>query len=118
MTWAKIPDEFPDMCASVDLSDAAFRTHVEALCWVMRRENGGFITDRDVRRFGESKDVNRAVSELLATGFWRTAVGGYTVMALMEHQPEPEVIRARRRNDATRQRRRRRKAAGLSDEES
>jgi hypothetical protein len=113
MTWTKLSDDFGDQCA--DLSDAAFRTHVEGLLWAMRRENGGVLTARDVRRFGESQDAQTAVSELVARGFWdATGDNGYLVRHGMGVQIEPDVIAARRRADAERQARKRHKAAGLT----
>lgn len=115
MTWTKLGDEFPDECSA--LTDAAFRTHVEGLCWVMRRESGGFIADREVRRFAESPDAAAAVEELVAVGWWEPVDGGYVVRHHMEYQPEPDVLEARRRNTRDRVRRHRRKAAGLADED-
>lgn len=116
MTWLKLSDDFGDQCA--DLSDTAFRTHVEALLWTMRRETAGVVTTRDVSRFAESADGRDAVTELVARGFWDEYDNGYLIRHHMEHQPEPEVLTARRRNDAERQRRKRRKAAGLENEQA
>ncbi len=62
MTWAKLSDSFGDEVAG--LSDAAFRTHVEALLWTMRRETDGHLAERDVRRFAETADPAAAVQEL------------------------------------------------------
>lgn len=114
MTWSKLSDDFGDQCA--DLSDAAFRTHTEGLLWVMRRETGGAVTTRDVSRFAESADWREAVTELVTRGFWDQYDNGYMISHHMQHQPEVEVLAARRRNDAERQRRKRRKAAGLKDD--
>src|SRR4051794_25557102 len=111
MTWAKIGDEFPDQCR--DLSDAAFRTHVEGLSWAMRRETGGWFDARDVRRFAESPHADMAVSELVACGWWSLDGEGYRIHHHMDVQIEPEVLAKRRENDAERQRRHREKKAGL-----
>ena len=111
MTWLKTSDDFPDQCAT--LSDAAYRTHHEALSWAMRRETGGFISERDIRRFAESESASEAVKELLDREFWEPAAGGYRIIHHMEHQPEPDVIRKRRENTARRVRRFRRKQVGL-----
>lgn len=114
MTWTKLSDDFGDECA--DLSDAAFRTHTEGLLWTMRRETGGAVTTRDVSRFAESADWREAVTELVTRGFWDQYDNGFLIQHHMQHQPEVEVLAARRRNDAERQRRKRRKAAGLVDD--
>jgi hypothetical protein len=117
MTWLKVSDDFGDDCARVQLSDAGFRTHVEALCWTMRRETGGRIDAIDLRRFAESERAAEAVQELLDAGFWSRTDSGYMVVHHMEHQPETDVIAKRRKNDAERQRRKRRKDAGLPPDE-
>lgn len=109
--WLKLSDDYHDQCA--DLSDAAYRTHTEALGWVMRRETGGYITDRDIRRFGESECAQMAVKELIRLGFWKSVDDGYQILHHMEHQIEPEVIQKRRENTAQRVKRHRRKQAGV-----
>lgn len=105
MTWLKLSDDYHDQCAA--LSDAAYRTHTEALGWTMRRETGGFLTTREVRRLAESLEAQGAVQELLEQGFWEPTDSGYRILHHMEHQPEPEVIAKRRQNDAERQRKKR-----------
>lgn len=115
VTWTKLSDDFGDQCA--ELSDHAFRTHVEGLLWAMRRESGGALTARDVRRFAESPAVTEAVAELIERGFWDECDDGYRVRHHMGEQIEPEVIAARRKADAVRQARKRRKLAGLVQRE-
>ena len=114
MTWLKLSDNYSD--GTQHLSDAAFRAHVEALLWVMRREQGPVLTHRDVRRALDTDNGEEAVTELVACGFWREVPSGYEVCYHMEHQPEPEVIAARRANDAERQRRRRLRSARIDDD--
>ncbi|TCO22356.1 hypothetical protein EV652_110342 [Kribbella steppae] len=111
MTWTKLSDDFGDQVAG--LSDAAFRTHVEALVWTMRRCTGGMLTDRDVRRFAESPDADAGVKELVALGYWTEEDTGYRIRHHMEHQPEPDLVERRRGQAAERQRRKRRRDAGL-----
>lgn len=113
MTWLKLSDDFGDECANAELSDAAFRTHVEGLLWAMRRESAGRLTVRDVRRFAESVDVDQAVGDLVKAGFWIKTGDGYVVEHHMEHQIEPEVMEQRRKMTAERQRRKRLKAAQI-----
>jgi len=116
MTWTKLSDDFTEQCES--LSDAAFRTHVEALIWSMKRENGGMIPMGDVKRLAESEHRNEAVAELVEQRFWTQLDNGYRIEHHMEHQPEPDVIAARRALNAQRQQRARRKKVGLDDEPS
>jgi hypothetical protein len=115
MTWTKLSDSFADECARVGLSDAAVRTHIEGLIWAMRRESGGYLDSRDIRRAIETENAAVAIAELLAVGFWERRGTGYLITHHMEHQPEPDLLEKRRQNDAQRQRKRRRKLAGLED---
>ena len=116
MTWTKLSDSFGDELAG--LSDAAFRTHVEGLLWTMRRETDGHLGEREVRRFAETAEPGAAVQELLDHGLWAHKPGGYVVLHHLEHQPEREVMAARRATAADRQARKRRKDAGLGVEVS
>jgi hypothetical protein len=117
MTWLKTGQEFPLEAAGVGLSDAAYRTHHEALCWVMFRESGPKITERDVLRFAESADFERAVKELVDVGFWKAIPGGYQIVHSMEHQPLPKEIKQQRRDAAARQAKYRAKQAAKRAEE-
>lgn len=116
MTWTKLSDDFGDQCAA--LSDAAFRTHVEGLLWTMRRETGGQISARDLRRFAETHDPDVAAAELVAVGWWKPEPNGWRIAHHMEHQPEPDLIARRRELDAGRQRRHRRRKAGLDRDDA
>ena len=101
------------------LSDAAYRTHDEALLWVMRREVGPRFPKHELRRFAETSDPETAARELVACGFWIDHDGdGFEVLHHMEHQVEPEVIARRREMDAERQRKARLKKAGLADSDA
>ncbi|MBB3041146.1 hypothetical protein [Nocardioides soli] len=113
MTWTKLSDDFGVDCR--DLSDAAFRTHVEGLSWVMKRETGGYLDARDIRRFGESPHAEMAIAELVACGWWSIEGQGYRIHHHMEHQPEPDLVARRRELTAERVRKHRRKKAGLDD---
>lgn len=114
MTWTKLPDDFSERAAG--LSDAAVRTHIDGLVWAMRRLTGGRLTERDIRRGCESQQVEAAVAELVAAGWWRRDPGGWLIVETMEHQPEPEVVEARRQAAAERQRRHRRRKAKIDSD--
>jgi hypothetical protein len=114
MTWLKVSDDFGDDCARAGLTDAAFRTHIEGLCWAMRRETGGRIDAIDVRRFAETERPSAAIQELVDAGFWTRTERGYLIVHHMQHQPEPDVIAKRREKSAERQRKKRRRDAGLT----
>lgn len=115
MTWTKIAENFPEDCARVHLSDAAVRTHLEGLVWAMRRENDGRLLSRDLARLADTPDPTAAADELVAVGFWTQLPDGWQIEHQMEHQPESDVIAARRELNAERQRKHRRKGVGLLD---
>lgn len=112
MTWTKLGDEFP--ADARDLSDAAFRTHVEALCWSNSRRLDLLIPKREVRRFTETTDPDTAVEELVATGWWQDCAdaGWYVGCRFAEWQLERSVIEHRNKLHADRQRRYRMHRAG------
>lgn len=109
MTWLKLGEEFTRETRT--LSDAAFRTHVEGLAWVLDRETGGELDERDVRRFAETPDFAAAVDELVEVGYWRRTRTGYVIAHHMDEQPSPQYLRDKRRNNATRQARYREREA-------
>ncbi|NKB93634.1 MAG: hypothetical protein GKR84_03465 [Candidatus Nanopelagicales bacterium] len=104
MTWLKLSDDFHDELARFGISDEAFRTHVEALIWAMRRENGGSIDRTDIRRFAESEKVEAAIAELLDKKVWTYDENHqrFQLIVGMEHQPTPAQIKARRAGNAVR----------------
>jgi hypothetical protein len=107
MTWTKLSDDFGDDCARVELSDAAFRTHVEGLLWTMRRGTGGRLARRDVDRLAETDAPISAVKELVDVGFWRETENGFDVVHAIGDQVEPHVVEHRRRLAAERKKRQR-----------
>lgn len=71
MTYCKTGTEFPDDAAAVSLSDAAYRTHHEAITWVYRVEELTLRVPKHlVRRFAGSDEHETAVKDLVAGGWW------------------------------------------------
>ena len=70
MTWLKLADEFAKECRRARISDAAFRVHVEALCFAMDDENGGVIYKDDLLSISRVTDPLAAVEELCDSSFW------------------------------------------------
>lgn len=80
VTWAKYGTEFWDDCASVGLSDAAARTHAEAIGWLYRVEATDLrILKHLVRRFAGSDRWESAAVDLVAAGFWLDTGDAYVV---------------------------------------
>ncbi len=124
MTWTKLGDEFSDECANTGLSDAAYRTHVEAIAWLYRVERMDLhIPKHLLRRFVGSEQWESGVRDLVALDWWRNRDGHYQ---LVHHE---DVVRqsiaaqqAKRTRDkkaqADKRRREDRKAQEVSDDVS
>ena len=81
MTWCKFGTEFFDDLANAGLSDAAVRTHAEAISWIYRVEQTDLrIPKHLVRRFAGSEAWEVAVKDLVAAEFWRDDGDGYVVI--------------------------------------
>lgn len=73
MTWTKLGDEFTAECGNVELSDAAFRTHVELIAWLYRVEQMDLhIPKSRLSKVLESDHADSAMRELLAQGWYRS----------------------------------------------
>jgi hypothetical protein len=107
MTWTKLSDDFPGDLYRDGLSDAAFRTHIEAHCWSNRHLLDGRIPKRDLARFAFSPAATAAVFELVERGYWRDEGDAWLVDHHTEHQEERDTVMRRRKVDAERQRRKR-----------
>lgn len=106
MTWTKLGDEWSD--AARDLSDAAYRTHVDALCWSNRRQLDLTVPKRDLKRFAETHDPDTAVKELVFAGWWDDRGDSWFIGVLFpDWQLESRVVSQRREATALRVRRHR-----------
>jgi len=72
MTWSKYGSEYSDELANSGVSDAAYRTHTEAIGWLYRVEDLKLrIPKHLVRRFAGSEEHEAAAKELADLGIWR-----------------------------------------------
>jgi hypothetical protein len=111
MTWTKLGDEFPDHAR--DLTDAEFRTHVEALIWSNRRGLDLHVPKHDLRRFAESSGADDAVAGLVVKRWWDERGDiWYIGLRFAEWQLERAVVEKRRGGAALRMRRSRMHKAG------
>ena len=105
MTWTKIGDEF--LPASMDLSDAAFRLHVESLTYSNWRLLDLMIPKRAIPRYSAVADADAAVVELVAEGWWQDCDEYWWIgcrfpdwqrdRATVEHRREQLALAQRRR---------------------
>ena len=80
MTWYKHGTEFVPECAEAGLSDAAFRTHVEAMSHIYQVESKTLEIREDlVRTLARSSNWYAAVTELVDKRFWRKTAKGYKI---------------------------------------
>lgn len=109
MTWLKLSDDFSRDMAFHRVSDAAFRTHVEALNRCMFRLNEGVIQVNELNRFLESPLWSQSVDELIDKGLWSMNEDddSFTVHHAMEYQRTPDQVAKEREGNKERQRRRR-----------
>jgi hypothetical protein len=89
MTWTKLSDDFSDDCWK--LSDAAFRLHVEALNWTMRKLTGELLVKDEMRLWPKHPE---AAAELVERGYWRDEGDCYVIVHHMGYQREPEKVLA------------------------
>jgi hypothetical protein len=109
MTWTKLGDEFGD--AARVLTDAEFRTHVEALGWSNRRGLDLIVPVDDLKRFAESPAAEKAAAGLVDKGWWEEFgprnPSWFIGLHFPEWQLERSVVEHRRDLAAMRQRRHR-----------
>lgn len=116
MTWTKLGDEFSDECAAHELSDSAFRTHVEAIGWIYRVEQMDLrIPKHLVRRFAGSAHFEEAIDFLVSIGWWKRLVAHYEIV---HHR---EVIRSsitmqQKKRERDRKAQQRRRSGDVTDD--
>ena len=113
MTWTKKGAEFTDECARAALSDAAYRTHDEAIAWLYLVEATDCrIPKRLMPRIAVSLDWELAVKELVTLRFWRDRGEFWEVVHHADViRQSIAAQRNKRSGDAKRQREHRRKKA-------
>jgi len=86
VVWVKLDDGFPEHPKVAGLSDDAFRTHVEFLCYCARRLTDGLIP----KRLAESQ---AACQELLDAGVWdRGEDGSVWVHDYLDMNPSKKTV--------------------------
>lgn len=111
MTWVKLGDELSG--AAEPLSDAAFRTHVEALAWSARYLLDLQVPQRHLSRFAYCDEPELAAKELVEAGWWEERGDGWYVgLMFPEWQREKADVERERAASLERQHRRRKHLAG------
>lgn len=97
MTWTRLGDNFDGQ--TINLSDAGFRTLVQARIWCNRNLTDGHLPTRAVRLVSAPDE---AVDELVGAGWWRATETGYQLD--WSDQETAEAVQARRQANASKQR--------------
>lgn len=87
MTWTKLSDDFTD--DTWNLSDAAFRLHLEGLVWSNRKLLDLRIPKAEVRRFGKNPE---AAAELVEHGWWSDDGSFYLIRHHARYQRSREAV--------------------------
>ena len=87
-TFIKLNDTMPDHPKVVGISDAGFRTYVEAICYCSKYLTDGFIPTGAVRKMTTAK----AVSELVAARLLVRVDNGVQIHDYLKHQTSREHV--------------------------
>jgi hypothetical protein len=80
VTYCKTGTEFPDDAAATGLSDAAYRTHHEAITWLYRVEVMELRVPKHLlRRVAGSGDWETAVKDLVSADWWHDDGDAWTI---------------------------------------
>lgn len=110
MSWVSLDDGFADHPKVLDLTDAAFRLHVCAMCWVGRRLTDGAIRARELRILvamlpNPPEDPASLLKEILDAGLWEETSDGWVIHDWLKYNPCAGKVVAKREASAERQRR-------------
>lgn len=112
MSWIKIDNSFPDHPKVVGLSDAAFRAHIQGLCYCGRFLTDGFIPSVYMSRIGTPK----AIAELVKIGLWKSASDGFQIHDYLSHQTSKNEVEKKREQLRESQKRYRKKKSASAEE--
>jgi hypothetical protein len=98
VSWLKLDDGFPEHPKIADLSDAAFRAHLSAICYAARALTDGWVPESFAKVW-----PRKTVRELEAAGLWtRADVRGYLIHDYLDWQPAKAAVLERRRKESER----------------
>ncbi len=94
MTWVRLDDRFAEHPKVVGLSDAAFRLHVNALCYAARNLTDGHIPVGAIRAL---RGQRRTVVALITAGCWEECDDGWAIHDYLGYNPSAEAVNNGRR---------------------
>jgi len=99
VSWLKLDDGFADHPKVLELSDAAFRLHVRALCWCARQQTDGVLTKRALAALSAK---SKFIKELEGADLWHKKGDAHEVHDYLKYNPSKAQREAER--EATRRR--------------
>lgn len=104
MTWTRLPDDFTDRPAMLELDRSARLLHIEALVWCNRLLTDGVIHANALRRVSDSSDLDRDTQALERAGLWTPREDGSWQVEWSD-QESADAVQQRREDRNARQRR-------------
>ena len=98
MTWVKLDDAFYRNPKVMGLSDGAFRTYVNSICFSADNLTDGLITPQVARTFR----WERKAIELIEAGMWEEQGVGWYIHDFLDYNPTREQVMAERAKTAER----------------
>lgn len=99
MPWIRLEDNFDEHRKIIGLSDGAFRLWIRATAYGARQLTDGFIP-RAAAKGMRPLDWSRCARQLIRSGLWETADGGYRIHDYHQYQPTREEVLETRRQRA------------------
>ena len=87
VTWTKLSDDFSDDCWQ--LSDAAWRLHVEGLIWSNRKLTDLVLRKDEIRRWAKHPE---SADELVAIGWWEDRGDHFFIVHHGAYQRSAEAV--------------------------
>jgi hypothetical protein len=101
MAWLRLDDKFAQHPKVAELSDRAFRLHVEVMLYCAEYDTKGRIPSAALRIAGAKP---RHTGELLEAGLWEQNGVGYVVHDFEDYNGERALARERQRRFRSRSR--------------
>src|SRR5262245_15699353 len=103
MPWVRFDDMMPENRKIRDLTNAAFRLHISAICWCNRHLTDGRIGHTDLKHVSDIRSPATHAAALVNVGLWKPTETGWVIHDYLEYQFSAERIRADRKAAAERQ---------------
>ena len=94
MPWLRLDEGFSEHRKVLELSDAAFRLHVTALCFCARNLTDGFVSEVAAHRCHPKPKA--LIAELISAHLWTRTSGGYAIHDYLGYNPTRAQVESER----------------------